>query len=328
MIVQDWLSPDVLFALYGLSLRSAVLVHRGVNVTYRLSAGPGQFYLRLYRPQGRSRKQIEGGIAALSSFRSVDEVYVAKPQKLQAGGYVFSCRHNEEVRFACLFAAARGRPADNNASDMRQLGVALAVMHRQTAFLACGRPFLPAEAISEAVQHLSRRGSRWRHICGKVRHMGVTINANLDRHVSLPRGFCHGDAWCGNVHFAGPRTTFFDFDDCFDGPLVADLVPQIAWLWHCNRSEFPDLVRVFMDAYASVLPLSVADLAVIPSLVQLHEICSIAFLARYCCLEPVVWAECLERSVRTLDDWSPGGAASAYIAPLTETARMARTQVA
>lgn len=328
MITLESLSPDALADLYGLPLRSAEVVNRGINVTYRLSAGPGQFYLRLYRPQGRTREQIDGEIAALLAFRSADEVCVAKPQKLCAGGYILSCRHHEETRFACLFAAARGRPAANNAGDMRQLGVALAVMHRQSAFFACGRSFRPGEAIDDAVRHLAQPGLRCRHISGKIRHIGAAIIANLNRHGPLPQGFCHGDAWCGNVHFAGPRTTFFDFDDCFDGPLVADLVPQIAWLWHSNRPEFPALLRVFLDAYASVLPLSVADLAVIPPLVQLHEICSIALLAKYCSLEPVTWAECLERSARMLDDWSPGGAASAHIAPLAGAARMARTRVA
>ncbi len=83
------------------------------------------------------------------------------------------------------------------------------------------------------------------------------------------------------VHLSGPRTTFFDFDGCFDGPLIADLVPQIAWLWHANQPEFPALVRLLLNAYASLSPLSDADVAAIPPLVQLHEICSIAFLVRY-----------------------------------------------
>jgi Ser/Thr protein kinase RdoA (MazF antagonist) len=130
------------------------------------------------------------------------------------------------------------------------------------------------------------------------------------------------------VHFSGPRTTFFDFDDCFDGPLVADLVPQIAWLWNATRSEFPALVRILLDAYTSLSSLAETDFAAIPVLVQLHEICSIAFLAKYCSLDPVTWSQCLERSIRTLEDWSPGGAANAHFAPLAGTARMARTRVA
>jgi Ser/Thr protein kinase RdoA (MazF antagonist) len=326
----EWLSQAMMLDLYGLPLRSAELVNRGVNVTFRLWAGPGEFYLRLYRHQGRSRAQIDGEIAALLAFRSNYEVYVAKPQRLRDGGYVFTCTYNGEMRFACLFAAARGRPADANAGDMRQFGVALAVMHLQTTVppVSCGRPFLPAAMLGEALKDLSKAGPKCRHICERIEPVRTAIVANLGRQSSLSIGFCHGDAWCGNVHFFGPRTTFFDFDDCFDGPLIADLVPQIAWLWHANRLEFPALVRVLLDAYTSLLPLTDADLAIIPPLVQLHEICAIAFIARYCSLEPAMWDECLERSRRILDDWSPGGAATAPIAPLTGVARMVRSRVA
>jgi Ser/Thr protein kinase RdoA (MazF antagonist) len=321
--------PHALADIYRLPLHSAELVNRGVNITFKISADLGEFYLRLYRPRGRSREQIDGEVAALLTFRPADEVYVAKPQKLWEGGYIFNCQYNDEIRFACLFAGARGRLAESNAGDMRQLGAALAVVHRQmNAFVVPDRPFQPVEVIGEILQHLSAQGPQFRHYRRKIRQVGMTIEANLSGHAILRRGFCHGDAWCGNVNFSGPRTTFFDFDDCFDGPLVADLVPQIAWLWHATRSEFPALVRVLLDAYRSLSSLGETDFAAIPILVQLHEICSIAFLAKYCFLEQVMWSECLERSLKTLEDWSPGGAANAYFAPLAGSTRRARTRVA
>jgi Ser/Thr protein kinase RdoA (MazF antagonist) len=303
-------------------------VNRGVNVTFKLSVESRDFYLRLYRPRGRSPEEIDGEIAALLAFQPAHEVYVAKPQRLREGGYFFSCPYKEETRFACLFAAARGRPASINAADMRQFGVALAVMHGQmNGSVACGRPFVPALLIRETVQHLSQRGSQFRQLCRKIRQTGLAIDANLHEHAALRKGVCHGDAWCGNVHFSGSRTTFFNFDDCFDGPQVADLVPQIAWLWHAARPDFPTLARILIDAYISILPLSEADIAAIPPMVQLHEIRSIAALAKYCSLEPAKWAECRERAIRMLEDWSPGGAANAYFAPLAGVARVTRTRV-
>jgi Ser/Thr protein kinase RdoA (MazF antagonist) len=323
------LFPDALANLYGFPLRSVKLVSRGVNVTFKISANPGEFYLRLYRPRRRSREEIDGEISALLAFRPAHEVYVAKPQKLRDGGYIFNCSYNNETSFVCLFTGARGRPAQSNAGDLRQFGAALAVMHRQmNAFTACGRSFRPAEVIRVTVEHMLLRDPQFRHFRRKIRHIGIAIDATLSGTSGLRNGFCHGDAWCGNVHISGPRTTFFDFDDSFYGPLVADLIPQIAWLWHANRLEFQILARVLLDAYTSLSPLSDADVEAIPALVQLHEICSIAFLMRYCSLEPVMWAECLTRSARTLDDWSPGGPANAHFAPLTATARMARTRVA
>lgn len=324
----EWLSPEKMTSLYGLTLRSVELANPGINVTFRVCASVGEFYLRLYRVKGRTRKQMEGEIDALLTFRPAYEVHVSKPQTLRTGGCIFHCQYQEQPRLACLFTSARGRQPTNTAGDMRQLGAALAVMHRQTAATTCGRSFLPGRVIANSVRHLAQRGPEFRPLCARAQLIGATIEAKLRVHGPLREGFCHGDAWCGNVRFAGPKTTFFDFDDCFDGPLVADLVPQIAWLWHSSRSDFPDLVRIFLDSYASIAGLSNADLMVIPALAQLQEMYSMAFLARYCSLEPVMWAECLARSTRMLDDWSPGGAASSYIAPLTGTARMVRANVA
>ncbi len=174
------LFPSALANLYGLPLHSAKLINRGINVTFRFSADPGEFYLRLYRHGGRTREEIDGEIAALLAFQPAYEVYVAKPQKLREGGYIFSCAYNDETRFACLFAGARGRPAQSNAGDMRQFGVALAVMHRQmNAFVVCGRPFLPAEVIGKTVAHLSLRGPQFRHFRSKIRHIGIAIGATL-----------------------------------------------------------------------------------------------------------------------------------------------------
>jgi Ser/Thr protein kinase RdoA (MazF antagonist) len=327
--VTEFPSIKTLSEIYGMPFRSLKLASQGLNITFKLTTEIREFHLRLYRGQGRCRQAIDGEIAALLAFRPADEVYVARPQKLREGGYIFSCPYNDEPRSACLFMAARGRQAESNPGDMRQFGVALAVMHRQmNASPVASRPFLPLEAIGEATHHLPRRGSQFRHLCRKIKRIGVMIDANLKSHASLRRGFCHGDAWCGNAYLSGPRTTFFDFDNCFDGPLVADLVPQIAWLWQSMRPEFPALARILLDAYASILPLSNADIAAIPLLVQLHEVCAIAFLSKHCILEPAIWAECLDRSARMLDDWSPGGAANAYVAPLTGIARTARTQVA
>jgi Ser/Thr protein kinase RdoA (MazF antagonist) len=320
---------NMLTDVFGFSLRSPEVVSRGVNITFRLSADRGKFYLRLYGGRGRGREQIAGEIAALLAFRPADEVYVARPQMQRTGGYILDCPYNGEPRFACLFGAAAGREAQNNAGDMRQFGVALAVMHRQMdASLTSGRPFQPAEVIDEALRHLPQRSVQFSHLCRKIRHIGIMIDASMGGHSALRRGLCHGDAWAGNVRISGPKTTFFDFDNCFDGPLIADLVPQIAWLWHAVRPEFPVLARILLDAYASILPLSDSEVAAIPLMVQLHEICSIAFLAKHCFLEPAIWAECLDRSARMLDDWSPGGAANAYIAPLTGTARMDRARIA
>jgi Ser/Thr protein kinase RdoA (MazF antagonist) len=168
--------------------------------------------------------------------------------------------------------------------------------------------------VSRAVETIAVLGAGFRAADGKIAEAGAASVAELDACGALRAGFCHGDVWLGkNVHFLGQRVTFFDFDDCVDGPLAVDLATPIIGLWYAGLVDFPAQSRVFLDAYAAVQPLRANDIMAIPPLARLYEIGMLGFLAGSGTLEPYDWEMALDDFERRMDEWSPSGAAATAI---------------
>ena len=301
---------------YGLSVRSVELVSVAMNITMRVDADAGEFYLRLYRERGRTRSQIDAEIRALLAFEPTQDVHVAKPQALRGGGHVFSAGHDGHERWAALFAAAPGSPPGWATAQLRQLGRALGVLHRQMArAYPAGRPFDPAAIVSEAAGDIAALGAKFRRTAALALKVGASAIAELDAAGGqLHRGLCHGDLWLGkNVHFDGGRTTFYDFDDCFDGPLAADLATFVAGLWYADLSDFPAQLRIALDAYAAAQPVRPRDIIAIPALIRLHEIRMLGFLARIRALGPDSGHGLVELFERRCAEWGRNGIATAIM---------------
>jgi Ser/Thr protein kinase RdoA (MazF antagonist) len=297
---------------YGIALRSVDLVCDGFNVTLKVSADTADFYLRLYRAQGRTRRQIDAEIGALLAFKPSRDVYVAKPQRLRGGGWVFSCHYRNQQRWAALFASAPGFPPAGSAHELRQLGRALGILHSQMAHAPpAGRRFDAAAKVAKAAEDVSNLGAEFQLISLKMNEVGSAVVSELNAGGPLQWGFCHGDIWLGkNVHFDGRRTTFFDFDDSIDGPLMIDLATLIAGLWYADLGDFPVQLRLVLDAYAAIRPLPAVDVRAIPALNRLHEISWLGFLAHSCTLEPSSWDTALQSFERRVAQWGTDGAAT------------------
>ena len=300
---------------YGLTVRSVELVSAGVNVTLRVEADAGAFYLRLYRERGRMRREIDAELKALLAFEPAADVHVAKPQILRRGGYRFACPFERQKRWAVLFAEAPGFAPTGGPGELRQLGAALGILHRQMALgPPAPRRFDAVATVSIATQGIAELGPDHHAGVWAVGDVGTGLCAELSKGDRLRWGFCHGDVWLGkNVHFDRRRTTFFDFDDCFDGPLIADLATLIAGLWYAELSDFPAQLRVALDAYTAILLLAEHDLMAIPALIRLHEIRMLGFLARCRPFEANAWNDVLALFRQRCAEWESDGIATATI---------------
>ncbi len=311
----DWAA--LLGRHYGVSVRWVELVNVGVNATMRVDADIGEFYLRLYRTRGRTRRDIDAELTALLAFEPVADVHVAKPQMLRSGGagYRFACVYEGRKRWAVLFAAAPGFAPTGGTGELRQLGAALGILHRQmTLGPPAPRRFDAVATISITAENIAKLGPDHHAAVTSVREIGTELCAALREGARLRWGFCHGDVWLGkNLHFDGRRTTFFDFDDCFNGPLAADLATLIAGLWYADLSDFRAQLRIALDAYTAVLRLAQHDLMSIPALIRLHEIRMLGFLARCRPFEANSWNDVLELFRQRCAEWGPDGIATAAI---------------
>jgi Ser/Thr protein kinase RdoA (MazF antagonist) len=300
---------------YDLAVRSVELAWQGANTTLKIGSDADSFYLRLYREKGRTRTEIDAEIGALLTFRPARQIHVSKPVQLRCGDHVFSCDYQPRQRWAVLFTAAPGSPPEANAASLTRLGEAVGVLHEQMApAFPAGRPFDAERAVSRAVETIAALGPGLRAADREIAEAGAASIAELDACGVVRVGFCHGDVWLGkNVHCLGQRVTFFDFDDCVDGPLAVDLATPIIGLWYAGLADFPEQSRGFLDAYAAVQPLPANDIMAIPPLARLYEIGLLGVLAGSGTLEPHDWEMALDHFERRMEEWSPGGAAAAAI---------------
>ena len=300
------LSQNLLASLYGRSVHSLTLVINGVNKTFRIETDCGNCFLRLYRRVGRSRADIDAELMAIAAAR----FGVAKPIALAGGGYVFCYGFEGAERQAVLFEEARGNQPAATPESVGRIASELAGLHqRMLCAHPIGRPLAPECRFEQTSAALAALGADFHSLRKEVTGMRSSVCGALQSHAAA-QGVCHGDIWPGNVHLAGDRVTFFDFDDCFDGPLVADVARLLGYLWIAQPAQFELLATIVVEGYRHHLPLSTGNWQLMPPLAQLEEIASVGFLARYCSLEPALWAEAQARTMQTLDDWSPNGKAA------------------
>ncbi|MEG9505434.1 MAG: phosphotransferase [Methylorubrum extorquens] len=286
---------------YGRAFAGCELVVPGVNRTYRLAAGGDVYYLRLYRPVGRSPAEIAFELRLLREVRPTPGLDVARPIRTVDGADCAQVPFDGVDRTTCLFEALDGRPITDAPEDVALFGSALAKLHDALAGIGgdgarlldpgalCARAAVSLASISgsEAAQRAIDR-CRAEMLGDPAAH-------------GLPSGNCHGDARLANAIVQDGTVGFFDFDDCGFGPYLLDLGTAA---WHFalgDPSRTAALVTALLEGYGSERPLLQAERRVLPHYVKLAEVRSLLFLAEFCTLADGLWPRVLDRATNLLE---------------------------
>lgn len=293
-IDREWLSSR-----YGRHFTDVDLIVGGVNRTYRVRAGAEAFYLRLYRPFGRSFEQISGEIDLLIRFPENRHVDVSRPVATTDETYIVELYWNGEQRQACLFQSAEGEQIDlNNAVHMERFGASIANLHLTLPATIDGdvRELDPIAIVYDALDALLQV-PRSGEVVELIRneYLPSLLRLNLS---DLATGLCHGDAWIGNARFQNGKTMFFDFDDFGHGPFVLDLSTAVWHFAHEESEQNTAMTKALIAGYQKVRPLSASELEALPLLVRLDEVRSLLFLARHCTLSDDMWNRAFEEAKR------------------------------
>lgn len=258
--------------LYSLSdVRSCVLFRRGVSDVYRVQARGETFYLKVYRRDMRTRRDIEDEVTLLCALGR-REIPVAAPVARKNGAYLARFDAPEGARYAVLQRAAAGEPVDSSKpQDCASLGRAAARFHNACDGMRvrCRRRaidlhYLIDEHLALVLPHMAHRGDDvafLRSVCARVKARMTGL---------LPRrapeyGLCHGDLHGGDARIdpAG-RVTLFDFDSFGPGWRAIDIGVFLASLrWMDLDSDVRRWRRrawtAFLKGYASARPVSAAE---------------------------------------------------------------------
>lgn len=275
------------------------VVH-GVNRTFRVTAGlDAQFFLRLYRENGRSTADIMAELDTLHAVRANGELDVSRPRCSRQGQYLLEISTtNGTRRKAVLFDRAKGREIAPTPEDMRKAGHALAELHQQRWLVdsAPSRVLASIDWIRHALSAISLHSTMSARLVGGIAQRCERIYDECTDQLARHWGFCHGDFRLANMRIQDRCITLFDFDDCGTGPQSFDLATLAWWLELGQAPDPAPLWSSFAEAYLDALPDRRLSQSTLAWLILCNEIRALQFLLSYCRLSHDLWAELFDRA--------------------------------
>ncbi|HEX5367879.1 MAG TPA: phosphotransferase, partial [Dehalococcoidia bacterium] len=199
---------------------TCVLVHRGLNDTYRIASSDADYALRVYRAGWRSEPEIRWELSLLSHLKE-QAGPIAAPISTRAGNLFGIVAAPESLRHAALFEFAPGKECSGEAMTVeraRAYGRAAAAVHLRLDTFETGFPRFELDLHHLLLQPMTLLEPRMterpqdladlRHLSQRLRDMIVEIDSR-----GLTRGICHGDMDGGNASLGRDNEfRFYDFD--------------------------------------------------------------------------------------------------------------------
>ncbi|MBE9066793.1 phosphotransferase [Leptolyngbya cf. ectocarpi LEGE 11479] len=249
--------------------------HRGLNDTYKLSAGKESFMLRVYRQGWRSRSEIEFELEVLLYLQQKG-AHVAVPVARKDGEFITSILAPEGERYVMITQYAQGDILRfDDAKDAVIFGQAAADIHCCSArFRPTSKRFqldlnhLLNEPLAHIQPYLIHRPADWEFLNELATRISSLVNSvgtdNLDY------GFCHGDFHGENAHASEGTVTHFDFDCCGFGWRIYDLA-TFKWVIRLLDKE-EQLWSGFLESYQSKREISDLDLSLMEPFIAIRDV--------------------------------------------------------
>lgn len=298
-------------AEYALPDPRVLLLRRGFNDNYRVTAGGERYILRIYMHDkyyvsGPEDLRFE---LDLLDHLEAEGVGVATALPSRSGEKLGSLRAPEGLRHYALFRYAPGAAVPNpEEHHARALGEALARLHLAADRFRSlhHRHRLDLSALIDAsLERIAPYLAEQPDDLHLLQRVAERVRQGLSTLEVGPGGWglIHGDPHTGNCHYESGRPILFDFDTCGYGWRAYDV--GITW----GDRENPHRTA-FLEAYQSVRPLSESETAALPAFVKARVIWDAGDILT---LTPI-WGENTARSVirrmfqelRQLEEEYPG----------------------
>jgi len=255
----------VLQAHYGTRTDDITLLREGGSVSYAISDGTQRCFLKVIRPPF-----IDTALPSLDIqlFLAKNGFPMISPLPAKSGAYsVFD--EAENALFVLFPFVPGGEPAPE---DTAQVGALVGQLHALMAqypapLIARDRHFF----VERYLEILRRKQYR------KADSFAAHGDMLWERVKNLPRGYCHGDLYCGNLHKT-PDGQLYVLD--FDSSCHA--FPQHDIALFCNGTDYFNLqtdgrektdrcLREFLRGYKQHRSLTPADIASIHDWISLYH---------------------------------------------------------
>ena len=279
------------------------------NATYLVEGSSQRTVLRVHRDGYHSRNQIESELTWSEAMRQAGVVDTAAVIRSRTGDRVeaVSTIDGSAWRHCVMFEFLDGDEpaADAIVDEFERLGTVTARMHRFTRSWKPPKTFDRMVWNYDTILGATPHWGRWQDGLG-VEGAGAallgraaqTIRGHLDRFGVGPDrfGLIHADMRLANLIVndtatndtatngstgatGSSRTNVIDFDDCGFSWYMYDLAASLSFIE--NRSDVDDAIDRWIDGYRQVMPLSAADIAIIPTMIMMRRILLVAWLGSH-----------------------------------------------
>lgn len=271
-ILKSFVQPEALAAqiseAYGLEVVRCQLIKATMRDVYRVESDQGRFIATLYN-HAESVPALVFAEQVFTNFLMRKDAPVITALPTRDEQYVLLLPFPEGSRYLALFPFVRGNPMSRR-PQLRQVtryGEAVAHIH-QAADAYRGpltRPVYQTkrllwEPLDILQETLAEQLGSWKELQYVAEYLASQLQHYSTRRPTF--GMIHGDVIPSNVLFANSGLTVIDFDLCGYGWRMYDVASFLneAAFWEMGSAA----EEAFLEGYASVLPLSEADRAMIP----------------------------------------------------------------
>ncbi len=273
--ISSILSPEYLaeFAINQYKFDQKVtcrILKIGINHTYLITTSDKKFVLRVYHLNWRTQNEIEEELRVLNYLKT-HAFSVSYPIKGKNDNFIQSIKAFEGKRFAVLFSFAEGESIRNPSEEIcYKLGLRMAEFHQLTVHKTVNRKNYDANtlvnrAFQSAKDHFSKSTKEMEYFKRANAIISSEFkNADAD---TLRYGIVHLDLCYDNMKINNSaEITFFDFDNCGNGPLFLDIAYTLMLLFRNepNKEDFKKKSDRFYEGYESVTSISKEEKRLVP----------------------------------------------------------------
>ena len=253
------------------------------NLVLRVEADGERLILRRYGITPPEEVQWE--LALLAHVRGHGFPTI-EPLRRDDGGRLSELSGRPAILYQYVEGSNACGPEVDRPGAMTETAGLIGRLNRLTRDLSLPHPRVrsgadPRRALRNMREWVAERGirpgeTRLAELMGHVDRAADAFEARLAPYAAmLPRGVVHHDAHCANVLFhEGRLVALIDFDDAFEGYLVAEL-PVMLSNWAGSRETFaldPGQVMAILRAYHRERPLTAEERELLPAFHLLYNL--------------------------------------------------------
>lgn len=242
----------------------------GINHSYLIASGEEKYVLRVYSLNWKTEEEIREELWLLDYLKE-NGLLVSHPIRNGQDEHILRVQGIEGERMAVLFSYAEGENIKSPSEKVCfHLGQSMAKMHALTLDKSIKRKDYHAASLISWAYDLAKNyfpEPSYEMDYFERANAEITTQFEQAKMGELRHGIVHLDLWHDNMKVLNEsELTFFDFDNCGNGPFFLDMAYSLMILFktESDKVRFEQKRNAFYEGYESISAISHEEKRLIP----------------------------------------------------------------